>query len=85
MINECQIELIRVRAAASANAEDARVWRWYADLMEDRRIECRHKGLSWMISVDGREIADNKSFDLAIRSAYTMTRALSALNLIPAD
>ncbi len=35
MNNVEQLEMVRLRAAVNANVEDAAVWRWFADLMED--------------------------------------------------
>jgi len=48
------LELVRLAAAARANIDDARVWRWYADLMEDDRVSCMRIRNGWRITVDGR-------------------------------
>jgi hypothetical protein len=79
MINDTQLEMIRLRATAMANADDAKVWRWYADLMEDRRVVCQRKGTCWTVAVDGRQMANDPSFDSAVRAAYRLSRATSAL------
>ncbi len=47
MTSETQLELIRMRASAKANVEDARLWRWFADLMEDQPVVYLHKGPAW--------------------------------------
>ena len=52
MLNESHMELIRLRAAALANAQDATMWRWYTDLMEGRRAACQRKGNGWAIAVE---------------------------------
>jgi hypothetical protein len=44
MTSEAQLELIRMRASAKANVENARLRRLYADLMEDQRVVYQHKG-----------------------------------------
>jgi hypothetical protein len=59
---------------------DPKIWRWYADLMADRRLLCEHDGARWVVTVDGRRLADERAFEAAVHSAYAMTRALSALN-----
>jgi hypothetical protein len=33
-----QRQVMRIRASATANAQDAALWRWYSDLMEDQRV-----------------------------------------------
>ena len=73
------LQLVRLRAAANANIQDASLWRWYADLMEDHRISCLRRNESWVVAVAGRELANDRSFDVAVRSAYVMHRALKVL------
>ncbi|WP_250504236.1 hypothetical protein [Caballeronia sp. AZ7_KS35] len=60
---------IRQKAANAANAEDADIWRWLASLVEERRIRWCCADGSWLVSVDHRHIATEKSFDDAIRAA----------------
>ncbi len=67
-------------AAFSVTTDDARLWRWYACLMEDRRVACGRNGATWTVMVDGREFGNGPSFDEAMRSAHSMMRALTALN-----
>ncbi|ASW02596.1 hypothetical protein [Paraburkholderia aromaticivorans] len=64
----------------TAACADPKVWRWYADLLDDRRLVCEHDGARWVVAVDGRRLADERAFEAAVRSAYAMTRALSALD-----
>ena len=60
---------VRQSAALAANAEDADIWRWFAALVEDRRIRwCLADG-SWLVSVDHRHVATDENFDQAIRVA----------------
>ncbi|CAB3773856.1 hypothetical protein LMG29542_07472 [Paraburkholderia humisilvae] len=80
MKSHAHFELIRMQAAATANAEDARIWRWYADLMEDRRLVCLRCGLAWTVTVDGRLLARDPSFDLAVRTAYLHSHVPASLN-----
>ncbi|WP_322044560.1 hypothetical protein [Paraburkholderia sp. J67] len=63
------LEVARLSAAARANADDARVWRWYADLMEDDRVRVTRLRHGWQITVDGRCTVEDESFDCAVRRA----------------
>ncbi|MBB5464131.1 hypothetical protein HDG32_000224 [Paraburkholderia sp. CI2] len=63
------LEIARPAAAVRANADDARVWRWYADLMEDGRVSCTRTRKGWLITVDGRCTVEDESFDCAVRRA----------------
>ncbi|WP_233808809.1 hypothetical protein [Paraburkholderia sp. HP33-1] len=56
-------------ASAAANAEDAALWRWFSELMEDRRIRWLHADDSWLVTVDHKHVATSRSFDDAIRTA----------------
>jgi hypothetical protein len=65
---------IRRSAANAANAEDADIWRWFANLVEERRIRwCLANG-SWLVSVDHRHVATDENFDEAIRGAKLRTQ-----------
>jgi hypothetical protein len=65
---------IRRSAAIAANAEDAEIWRWFSNLVEERRIRwCLANG-SWLVSVDHRHVATDKNFDEAIRGAKLRTQ-----------
>ncbi|WP_414440364.1 hypothetical protein AB4851_06395 [Burkholderia sp. 22PA0099] len=66
---QTEMELARLRAAAHANLEDARIWRWYADLMEDERICCTHTRDGWLVTIDDRYTVEDESFDRAVRLA----------------
>jgi hypothetical protein len=60
---------VRLDAANAANAEDADIWRWFSSLVEERRVRWCCADGSWLVSVDHRHVATEKSFDLAIRAA----------------
>jgi hypothetical protein len=60
---------IRLNAANAANAEDADIWRWFASLVEDRRIRWCCADGSWLVTVDHRHVATEGCFDDAIRTA----------------
>ncbi|WP_257251500.1 hypothetical protein ACJ51O_37375 (plasmid) [Burkholderia pyrrocinia] len=59
----------RMAAAATVNADDASVWRWFAAMLEDRRIRWRFMFNAWVVHVDRKEVAVESSFYEAIRSA----------------
>ncbi|WP_243771545.1 hypothetical protein [Burkholderia sp. D-99] len=59
----------RTAARESANAEDAALWRWFAALLEERRIRWCQSGRGWLISVDHRHVATSTQFDQAMRIA----------------
>jgi hypothetical protein len=73
------LEIVRLRAAASALSQDARLWRWFSDQMEEHRLCCERTRDWWHITVAGRELACDRSFDVAVRTAYTLSRALEAV------
>ncbi|WP_137924920.1 hypothetical protein [Cupriavidus sp. 2SB] len=79
MYEHQNIEVIRLRAAASANMQDAAMWRWYSDMMEDNRISCLRKDGLWSAWVDGRLLSTNRSYDVALRTACVLHRALNAV------
>lgn len=56
-------------AASAANAEDASVWRWFAYLLEERRIRWRWQFNSWLVHIDRVHVATESTFDCAIREA----------------
>lgn len=59
----------RTAAAQAANTEDADIWRWFAILVDERRIRwcCAHG--KWLVSVDHRHVSTETTFDDAVRSA----------------
>lgn len=65
---------IRQNAANAVNAEDADIWRWFAGLVEERRIRWCLAGGSWLVSVDHRHVATDENFDHAIRTARLSSR-----------
>ena len=58
-----KLAVIRQLAAASANAEDAALWRWFSALFEDRRIRWCQCHSGWLVSVDHRHVATADSFE----------------------
>lgn len=62
-------ELRRLMAAASANQEDADLWRVFSNLYEERRIRWCDSARGWLVSIDHRHLATESSFDSAIRLA----------------
>lgn len=59
----------RASAAASANAEDADLRRWFSLLMQERRLRWCQTKENWLVSVDHKHVATEATFDEAIRSA----------------
>ncbi|MBY4866828.1 MULTISPECIES: hypothetical protein [Burkholderia] len=64
-----QMRVARHAAAQAANVVDADIWRWFATVMEDRRIRWCFDGNAWLVSVDHRHVATDPCFDSAIRIA----------------
>jgi|GEM_PF-1972141 len=63
------VDMGRLQGVASANAEDAGLWRWFSLMVQDSRIRwCLAHG-AWLVSVDHRHVATETSFDEAIRAA----------------
>jgi hypothetical protein len=75
--NSSEMGNARALAASLANAEDASVWRWFALLLEERRIRWCCSGDRWLVSVDNRHVATDDSFDNAIRIARKTTQKQS--------
>jgi hypothetical protein len=61
--------MTRRDAAVQANTEDAALWRWFSELIEDRRIRYCHANGVWLVTVDHRHVGTSSSFDGAIREA----------------
>jgi hypothetical protein len=80
MSNLTEMGHIRAMAALAANAEDASIWRWFAPLLEDRRIRWCCSGDRWFVSVDNRHVATESSFDSAIRAARGATQKSERLS-----
>jgi hypothetical protein len=70
------MQRIRFEAAAAANAEDASIWRWFSELLEERRIRWRFQFDSWQVSVDRVNVATEGTFDRAIRQAKATAERL---------
>jgi hypothetical protein len=59
----------REAAAALVNHQDADMWRWFAELMNQRRIRWSYAHDVWLVSIDHRHVASECDFDRAIRAA----------------
>ncbi|WP_236002061.1 hypothetical protein [Paraburkholderia elongata] len=70
------MQQVRFEAAAAANAEDASIWRWFSELLEERRIRWRFQFDCWQVSVDRVSVAKEGTFDLAIRQAKATAEKL---------
>jgi hypothetical protein len=63
------VDIGRLQGVATANAEDASLWRWFSLMVQDSRIRwCLAHG-AWLVSVDHRHVATEMSFDEAMRAA----------------
>jgi hypothetical protein len=71
-------------AALAANAEDASIWRWFALLLEERRIRWCCNGDRWLVSIDNRHVATDSSFDKAIRIAREAVKSKKTPSQRPA-
>ena len=74
---EIDMSDVRTAAALAANAEDAAIWRWFAPLLEERRIRWCCSGDRWLVSVNNRHVATDSSFDKAIRIAKSNVDTLT--------
>ncbi len=81
-IDHHSLEIARLRAAATANIDDARLWRWYADLMEDGRIRSIRLGNVWRITIDDACLVEDLSFDEAVRRAVETWSGLAQAPVI---
>jgi hypothetical protein len=71
-------EMRRMAAAASANQEDAQLWRMFLQLYEDRRIRWCNSPDGWLVSIDHRHVATEANFDQAIRGAISRLQGASS-------
>lgn len=62
-------DVVRLQARASANAEDANVWRWFSLLLQESRIRWVRAHEGWLVSIDHRHVATEATFDQAMRAA----------------
>jgi hypothetical protein len=62
-------EMRRLVASASANQEDADLWRIFSQLYEERRIRWCNSARGWLVSIDNRHLSTESTFDQAIRRA----------------
>jgi hypothetical protein len=68
-------ETVRETAAHNANAEDAAVWRWFTDVIEDGRLRWCRAPAGWLVSLDNRHLATESNFYEAIRVAKARATA----------
>jgi hypothetical protein len=68
-------KIVRLRAAERTNGDDAAMWRWYARMMQHRRLVSRCQYAEWIIEIDGVRLAGDACFDIALRSARTLSKA----------
>lgn len=61
------IHAAALRHAPLADRDDARVWRWTAEAVDEGRLACRFQRGFWHIVLDGRLLAIDPSFDCAMR------------------
>lgn len=59
-------DMVRLNAKANANKADAELWRWYADMVEERQIKHVCKGRHFEVVLGPHRI-EAPSFDEAIR------------------
>jgi len=76
------IEIIRLRAASNANIQDAALWRWFSDMMEDNRVAFTRNADVWSVWVDGQLLTADRSYDLAMRTAYLLQLARKDLSIV---
>lgn len=55
---------------ATSYKEDARLWQWFSNGVDDGRLECSRKDDVWSIGVAGRDLTRNRSLNDAVKSAY---------------
>lgn len=66
-------EHAREKAALLANSDDAALWRWFSEMLEERRITFRFESNRWLVRIDRQHIASAPDVDSAIRAAKTAT------------
>jgi hypothetical protein len=74
-----RLNIVRLAALADSNAEDARLWRWFANALEEGRLFWHRDRKSWEIYLHRALVAKNASFDVAMRCAYEKSLELDAL------
>jgi hypothetical protein len=65
-VTAAHFDNIRLNARANANKADADLWRWFADMVEERQIRYACKGRTFEV-VLGPHKTDAPSFDEAVR------------------
>jgi len=74
-----RLNIVRLEALADSNAEDARLWRWFANSLEEGRLFWHRDRKSWEIYIDRARVSKHASFDVAIRTAHEKALQLAAL------
>jgi hypothetical protein len=70
-----KLDFVKLAALANEHAQDARLWRWFANMLEDGRLAWLRDRKSWEIYIDGARVTRNASFDVALRIAYDVNCA----------
>lgn len=61
------VNLSALRHAEQVDRNDAQVWRWFAQVVDEGRLVCQFYRGYWQIILDGRMLAYDNSFDCAVR------------------
>jgi len=73
-----RLNIVRLAALADSNAEDARLWRWFANSLEEGLLFWHRDRKHWEIYLHRSLVAKHASFDVAMRTAYDQAMALAA-------
>lgn len=74
-----RLNIVRLAALADSNAEDARLWRWFANALEEGQLYWHRDRKYWEIYLHRSLVSKHASFDVAMRTAYEKAMALAAL------
>ena len=67
MDNFTHLETAALRHGERVDRNDAQVWRWYAEAVDEGRLACQFQHGFWHIVLDGLAHANDRSFDSAVR------------------
>lgn len=73
-----ELQTAALRHAEQVDRNDARVWRWYAEAVDEGRLACQYQRGFWHIVLDGLAQANDRSFDIAVRVALDIDRSTTA-------
>lgn len=77
-----RLNILRLEALADSNAEDAGLWRWFANSLEEGRLFWHRDRKSWEIYLDRTQVAKHASFDVAMRTAHEKALEMAALEAV---